>query len=191
VGSIVNFEDGKTMRKIGIIAADAARARFITAQILEDVAFEGSPKLLEHAAVVNPLGKLSEQEKFSDRESRKPSGAGPRGALPVTDDHRAAHQLEEERRFARLILEAADGFIQAERPSQLLLLAGPQLLGVLRRELGSQRWGKLEVQELAHDLSGRSLPELREILTRRGLLPKAELPRGGVYRPRGQEPSTR
>lgn len=179
------------MKKIGIIAADAARARFITAQLLDDVAFEGSPNLVEHSAVINPLGKLSEHEKFSDRESRKPSGAGPRGALPVTDDHRAGHQLEEERRFARLIFEAAEQFIQAERPSQMLLVAEPQLLGVLRRESNWQRWGNLEVKELAQDLSGRSLPELREVLTRRGLLPKPELPRGGVYRPRGQEPSTR
>src|SRR4051812_47931364 len=106
------------MKKIGIIAADGSRARFITAQLIDDddIAFEGSPKLLEHAAVTNPLGELRAREKFSDRESRKPSGAGPRGALPVTDDHRDSHQLEEERRFIRLLLEHADRFIQAERP---------------------------------------------------------------------------
>jgi protein required for attachment to host cells len=179
------------MRKVGIIAADGSRARFITAQLSDDVSFEGSPKLLEHPALVNPLGELNEREKFSDRESRKPSGAGPRGAQPVSDDHRESHQLEDKRRFVRLILEAADRFIQAEGPSRLLLLAEPQLLGVLRGESSPQRWGKLEVQELAQDLSGKSLSELREVLTRRGLLPEPELPRGGVYRPRGQEPSTR
>jgi len=179
------------MKQICIIAADGSRARFISAQLIDDIAFEGSPKLVEHEAVVDPLGELPEREKFSDRESRKPSGAGPKGALPVTDDHRDSHQIEDTRRFVRLILQAADRFIQAERPYRLLLLAEPQLLGVLRSELSPQRWGELDVQHLALDLSGKSLTELRDVLTRRGLLPKPELPRGGMYRPRGQEPSTR
>jgi protein required for attachment to host cells len=179
------------MEKIGIIAADGSRARFITAQLIDDIAFEGSPRLVEHAAVNNPLGELPEREKFSDRESRKPSGAGPKGALPVTDDHRDSHQIEDERRFIRLLLEEADRFIQTERPDRLLLLAEPHLLGLLRGELSRQRWGKLKVEELPQDLSWQSLPELREVLTRRRLLPQPQLPRSGVYRPRGQEPSTR
>ena len=56
------------MRKIGIIAANGSRARFITAQIGDDLSFEGSPKLIEHEEVINPLGARPAREKFSDRD---------------------------------------------------------------------------------------------------------------------------
>jgi protein required for attachment to host cells len=179
------------MSKIAIIAADGSRARFITAEVLEDPDFEGSPRLTEHATLENPLGELPSRENFSDRPSRKPSGAGPKGALPATDDHRERHEMEDDRRFAQRILEAADRFVETELPNRLLLIAGPRLLGVLRGELSAQRWSNVEVQDVAQDLSGQSLPELRDVLLRRGLLPKARLPRGGIFRPAGQEPSTR
>ena len=176
------------MTTVGIITADAARARFITAEILDDADTEGSPRLLEHAALENPLGEARQREEFSDRPSRKPSGAGPRGALPATDDHRERHEQEDERRFAQRIIEEAQRFVSANHPSTLVIAAGPRLLGVLRKELGDRRWQGLEVHELGEDLSGQPLPKLRDALTRRGLLPEPRLPRAGVFRPRGGAP---
>lgn len=176
------------MAKVGIITADAARARFITAEILEDSDTEGSPRMLEHATLDNPLGESRQRDEFSDRPSRKPSGAGPRGALPATDDHRERHEQEDERRFAQRIVEEAQRFVAAHHPGTLVLAAGPRLLGVLRKELGERRWQGLEVHEFADDLSSHPLPKLRDALTRRGILPESRLPRAGVYRPRGQEP---
>jgi protein required for attachment to host cells len=179
------------MDKIGIIAADRARARFITAEVLDDTEFEGNPRLTERDVLANPLAELPPRANYSDRPSRKPSGAGPKGALPATDDHRERHEIQDERRFAQRILEAADRFVQAERPSRLLLLAEPHLLGLLRGELSPQRWSNVEVQDVAQDFSNHSLPELRDVLTRRGILPEPQLPRAGIYRPRGQEPTAR
>ena len=176
------------MTKVGIITADAARARFITAEILDDQDNEGSPRLLEHAALDNPLGERRQREEFSDRASRKPSGAGQRGVSPATDDHRERHEQEDERRFAQRIVEEAQRFVSTHHPATLVLAAGPRLLGVLRKEVGDRQWHGLELHELADDLSGQPLPKLRDALARRGILPESRLPRAGVYRPRGQVP---
>jgi protein required for attachment to host cells len=182
---------GTTMAKLGIITADGARARFITAETVADPDFEGNPRLTEHGNLVQPLRDVRQRDEFSDRPSRKPAGAGPRGAGPVTDDHRDRHDAEDERRFAREVAEAMPGFVRDEGLTRVLLVATPRLLGVLRAQLDASFLRGIELQELALDLSGKSLPELRQVLTNRGFLPEPQLPRGGVFRPRGQEPSTR
>jgi protein required for attachment to host cells len=177
--------------KIGIVAVDGARARFITAEVVDDPDFEGNPRLMEHDNVVNPLGVMPARETFSDRPSRKPSGAGPAGAGPVSDDHRDRHEAEDERRFARQVVEAAQRFIGEQRLARLILAAGPRSLGVLREPCETLRSGGVDLIELPLDLSAKSLPQIRDVLVKRELLPTPELPRGGVFRPRGQEPSTR
>src|SRR5688572_2353594 len=120
------------------MTADGGRARFITAEVLEDTSLEGSPKLLEHDTLAHPLGAKPAREVFSDRASRKPSGAGPRGAGPVTDDHRERHEEEDQRRFARQMLDAAERFVNEQRPKRLVILAAPRLLGLLRGELSTR-----------------------------------------------------
>jgi protein required for attachment to host cells len=179
------------MAKLGIITADGARARFITAEVVPDPDLEGNPRLTEQANLVHPLRDVPAREEFSDRPSRKPSGAGPRGAGPVTDDHRDRHAAEDERRFARDLVLAGLRFVAEHGLTRVVLAATPRLLGVLRDQLGSRALGGVEVLELPLDLSGMSLAQVREALTRRGMLPEPQLPRAGVFRPRGQEPTSR
>lgn len=180
-------------KRIGIVAADGARARFITAEVVDDPAFEGNPRLMEHDNVVHPPGLLPQREVFSDRPSRKPSGAARVGAGggPVTDDHRERHEVEDGRRFAKQVAEAAERFAREQNLTQLVLAAGPRSLGILREPLAPLNASGVDVVELPLDLSTQTLPQLREVLVKRGLLPAPELPRGGVFRPRGQEPLTR
>jgi Protein required for attachment to host cells len=175
--------------RIGIVTADGGRARYITAEVVDDPDIEGNPRLLEHDNVVNPTGVLPARERFRDRPSRKPSGAGPHGAGPVTDDHRARHELEDERRFAREVVDTLARFATDHGLTQLVLAAGPRSLGVLRANLDSVRARNVDLVELSLDLSTKSLPQIREVLVRRGLLPEPVLPRSGVFRPRGQAPA--
>lgn len=179
------------MAKIGIIVADGARARFITAEIIQDPGFEGSPRMVEHDNVVHPLGDLPAREEFSDRMTRRVAGPGRFAAGPVMDDHRDRHELEDDRRFARSVIDSAEHFVSEQRPTRLVLTAAPRLLGVLRSQIDPKRWNGLDVVELSLDVSGKSLHEIREVLTLQGLLPEPELPRAGVFRPRGQAVSTR
>ena len=181
------------MSKLGIITADGARARFIGAEVVSDPDFEGNPRLTEHDNLVHPLRDVPAREEFSDRPSRKPAGAGPHNAGPVTDDHRDRHAAEDERRFARELASAIPRFISQHGFDRVVLAATPRLLGVLRGELdrAALSKGNIQLQELPLDLSSQSLPQLRETLTKRGLLPEPQLPHGGVFRPRGQEPAVR
>jgi protein required for attachment to host cells len=179
------------MDKLGIIVADGRRGRFITVEVLDDTSAEGSPRLREHESISNPEGGQPARNRFSDRPSRKPAGAGPLGAGPASDDHRERHQAEDDRRFVRELIEAADRFARSERPKRLVVCAAPRLLGLWRDQLQPNRWNGMPVIELAEDQAGRSLEQIRESLTRRGLLPQPKLPRAGVYRPSGQEPSSR
>jgi protein required for attachment to host cells len=142
--------------------------------------------MVEHDNVVNPLGHVKSRDEFSDSMSRKPSGGGPSGAMPLTDDHRDRHELEEDRRYARRVLEAAERFVKEQQPQRLVLSASPGLLGVLRSELDPRRLGSLDLTELPQDVSNQSLSQIRGVLTKRGLLPEPVVPSAGVYRPRGQ-----
>ena len=159
--------------------------------MVDDPALEGNPRLIEHDNVVNPLGTLPAREAFSDRPNRKPSGGGPAGAGPVTDDHRERHEAEDERRFAKLTADAAQHFARAQGLTRMVLAAGPRTLGALREAFAASTGNDIERVELPLDLSAKALPQIRDALVQRGLLPAPELPRAGVYRPRGQEPSTR
>jgi len=176
------------MSKLGIIIADGARARFITAEVVEDPDLEGSPRLTEHGNLVHPIRDVPEREEFSDRPSRKPAGAGPHGAGPATNDHRERHAAEDERRFAQSMLEAIPRFARDHELRRVVLAATPRLLGVLRGQLDPTALRAIQLEELALELSGSSLSQIREVFTKRGILPEPQLPRAGVFRPHGQGP---
>lgn len=175
--------------KFGIVAADGGRARFIIAEVFDDPDLEGNPRLVEHDNVVNPLGVMAERDRYTDRPSRKPSGGGPRGSGSATDDHREGHDAEDERRFVRDVLGTLTRFSKENGIDRLVLAAGPRLLGAVRPQLDSVKACGLEVVELSLDLSSKSLPQIRDVLVRRGLLPKPDLPRASIWRPQGQPQS--
>lgn len=174
------------MTKTGIIVADGARARFITFELPDDQDLDGGARCTEHAKLDNPDGHAPPRELFSDRPSRKPSGLT--GSGHRSDDHRERHELENERRFVDRLIEEAERFVQQQGVGRLILAAEPQLLGMLRSQMNSaaKQWSRLELIELRQDLSGLSLQNIRERLTREGHLPVTAPPRGSVFRPRGQ-----
>lgn len=176
------------MHETGIIVVDRSRARFITVTP-GDPDLEGGPKLEEQRDLVNPAGELSERELYSDRTGLL-HGA-PSGAAHASDDHRARHTEETERRFAAAVIDEARRFAVEHGLSRIVLLAGPKLLGVLRGKLDRSGFRDVEMIELGEGFAGQPLQEIRDALCRRGVLPEARTPRGAVYRPRGQEPALR
>lgn len=177
------------MPKTGIVVADGARARFLTLQPEDDLAPERGPRLIEHLDLTNPEGELPARELFSDRGGRM--HGSPSGSAHGSDDHRAQHRAEYERRFVRRLLDEAQRFAREHGLEQLVLAAAPSLLGVLRPELERSTPPGVGVVELPENLVRHSLADVREILTRQGLMPKSRAPAGGLYRPRGQPPAMR
>jgi protein required for attachment to host cells len=177
------------MPKTGIVVADGARARFLTLQPADELTPERGPRLIEHLDLSNPEGDLPERELFSDRGGRM--HGSPSSSAHGSDDHRAQHRVEYERRFARRLLDEARRFGREQGLNQLVLAAEPTLLGLLRPELEKQPLPGISVVELAENLVRHSLVDVSNILTRQGLMPKSRSPAGGTYRPRGQPPALR
>lgn len=177
------------MPKTGIVVADGARARFLTIQPTDELAPERGPRLLEHLDLTNPEGDLPERELFSDRGGRM--HGSPSGSAHGTDDHRAQHRVEMERRFVRRLLDEAQRFARDQGLNQLVLSAEASLLGVLRPELERMAMPGVSVVELPENLVRHSLAALTDVLTLRGVMPKSRAATGGLYRPRGQPPAMR
>ncbi len=175
------------MPKTGIVVADSARARLFTLQPADELTPERSPGLIEHLDLTNPEGELPERELFSDRGGRKHGARSSHGA----DDHRAEHRAEYDRRFVRRLLEEAQRFAREQTLNQLVLVAEPSLLGLLRPEIERQPLPGVSVLEVPENLVRHSLADMIDLLTRHGIMPKSRAPAGGLYRPRGQPPAMR
>lgn len=115
---------------MGSATVGDARVRFISAEVADGIDVEGNPRLVERDNVVNPSGVMADRETFRDRATREPSGGGPHGAGPVSDDHREGSRAEDERRFARDVVARVRSFARAQGIGRLVLAAGPRLLGV-------------------------------------------------------------
>ena len=177
------------MPRTGIIVADGARARFLTLQPTDELSPERGPRLIEHLDLVNPEGDQQERELFSDRGGRMHGSPG--GAAHGSDDHRAQHRSEYERRFVRRLLDEAQRFAREQGLNQLVLAAEPSLLGVLRPELERSALSGVGVVELPENLVRHSIAAMTDILAKQGLMPRSTAPTGGLYRPRGQPPALR
>jgi protein required for attachment to host cells len=177
------------MTKTCIIVADGARARFITLEIPLEPSIDGGARLIERDDLVNPEAEAPQHGLLRDRSGRgHGSQNGPAHAL---DDHREQHLQEVQRRYARRLVERAERLVTEYGATGLILAAEPRLLGVLRAELGARRLSGVEVRELSENLSRRPLGDIQTSLAARGLIPAAQAPELGVFRPRGQAPAWR
>ncbi len=171
------------MTKTCIVIADGIRARFISVDAPTDVDLDGGPRLVEHRDLVNPEGDLPERELHSDRSGR--AHGAPGGSAHGLDDHHG-QRAERSRRFAQRVAEAIEHFVVEQEARHLLLVAPPRLLGYLRPAMDRKRLAGVSVTDIGEDLSRMPLQELQEVLAARGLVPVKQVPRGAVFRPRGQ-----
>jgi protein required for attachment to host cells len=157
-------------RKTCVVVADGGRARFFTQT--GEVNLNGSMRLREVEDMTNPEGLLRGSQLFSSTSGGR--NRAPNGGYYGTDDHRAGHLLELERRFARSVADAIKNFIRREAPHKLVLAAAPTLLGLLRRHLPAVIPAKVRVIELAEDLSRHTPSNIQAVLVRRGALSNAQ-----------------
>lgn len=163
------IEKGTIMHRIAIVVADASRARIFTyeAGALEQP--NGTPPLREWIDLVDPERRLRPSQVFSD--SRPGSSSAPHGPSFAVDDHRDAHTDETDRRFAGAIVNHL-GDVLAEHPSrEVVIVASPNMLGLLRKDTADLPRLGMEVHELALDLTRETPSRLHDHLAERGLLP--------------------
>jgi protein required for attachment to host cells len=161
------------MNPILVVVADGAKARFFA---LEEKEFAGGgfrPHLIENEALVNPEQRLPGQQLWSGTESQAGHFQEGKSQAHSYDDRRRDHEIEFERRFAQSITEQILSQTQTRQLRNLLLIAEPQFLGVLREVLIPALPKTLKLRELDKNLSHLKPQELHQYLANRHLLAHA------------------
>jgi protein required for attachment to host cells len=157
------------MSRVLVTTINGATARFFTLESAALPEAESDLKLVEHEGIINPERGLSGGALWTDAKSGRNRGAG--GQSHSYDDHRQNHRLEFGRRFAQSIATQLLHLIQAHHIQHLILVAEPQILGLMREAYASLLPKQLKVNELARDLCHFKSQELHEYLTGKGQLP--------------------
>lgn len=139
------------MTHVCILVADDAQARFF--MVVESADAPRGVRLQEIARLVNPEARMH--------------GGGSQGVSGARREH---HRLERERRFSALIVERAAKLVEKCRGGRMLVIAEPQLLGLLREPLRHALRSEIRLDELARDYSALSISELERVLVHQGLI---------------------
>jgi protein required for attachment to host cells len=119
-----------------IVAADASRARVLQVR--------GPQRLVEIDNLLNPDARLQDREINTDARGRFPGGN------TGEDEVGAVEHLEEA--FARRVGDYLDKARTEHRYDELVLVAPPKFLGMMRKSLGKEVQ-KLVANQLPKDLS--------------------------------------
>lgn len=155
------------MSKYIVAAIDGTKARFLTLEPGELGA--PGPKAIEHEGLANAAQEMQGQELWSSSKTGRNRGVG--GQAHSYDDGREHHMIEFERRFAQAIATRIVELAQMHQAHQLILVAEPQILGLMREALAPVLPKTLKMSELAKDLCHFKPHELHEYLASRELLP--------------------
>jgi protein required for attachment to host cells len=163
------------MSEYCVVVADGSRARFFSLDPVDFPEVEGGPRLTEQADIINPERDLPQRELFSSAKTiRSRPALG--GSTHGVDDHRAQHEDEFERRFARQVAAEAVRIAQANKSRYVVLAAQPRMLGFLRQEIDVVLKNGMVVRELGKDLSKLSATQVHDHLAKDQLLPPRKRP---------------
>lgn len=158
------------MNHYSIIVAGGSRARFFTLEAAEFPEMESSPRLVEQKDLINPETKAHDGTLWSETKTgrNRAPGGGPAHGY---DDHRAQHEDEFERRFARDIAEEATRLVKSNNTRHVILVAQKRMLGFLRGAIDPLLKAGVHIEEFAKDLCKLPPQDLHEHLSRENLLP--------------------
>lgn len=146
-----------------VVVADAARARLYTFQRDDEVA----PEFSERVDLLNPERRLRPSEVHSD--TRPGTAHAPTGLSFTVDDHRDAHQVESDRRFASEINRELSKLLGETGYRNAIIVATHRMLGHLRAAYAQP--ATVALHELTLDLTHEPTPALHDRLSALGLLP--------------------
>jgi protein required for attachment to host cells len=130
-----------------IVAADSSRARFLQVA--------GRQRLDEIETLVNPEGRLNDRELTTDANPRL---HGPGGMSAREEPSAVDHAVE---MFSKRISDYLEKARTDHRYDQLVLVAPPKFLGLMRRELGKEV-EKLVLDEVPKDLAWFNAREIEK-----------------------------
>jgi protein required for attachment to host cells len=138
------------MANTWIVAADASRARVLQVA--------GPQRLVEVDNLLNPEGRLEDREINTDARGRFSGGHTGEDNVGA-----AEHRTE---LFAKRLGDYLDKARTQQRYDELVLVAPPKFLGMIRKELGKEV-EKLVADQVPKDLSWFNTRELESYFTQR------------------------
>jgi protein required for attachment to host cells len=138
---------------IWIVAADAGRARIFSALPVGGT-------LEELVDLLNPQVRLEDHVALSDRRGHVTQGPG--GIGHSFEPRETLHE-HVAKAFAKDVCHLLDAAQREHRMRRLYLIAAPQFLGLLRKNLDPAT-RKLVIQEHAADLSRHAVADIRSSL---------------------------
>ena len=159
-------------RNVCVLVADAARARLLVLDA--EAAGGGAPttRLVEIQKLSNPLLRALDAEAVSDSGTGRRGGA--RTPLHSTPDHRDHRRRGAERHFAAIAAEEAAGVWRRYPSCEVVVVAPPVMLGLLRPAIERQLRAKdrVTIHEVAGDHTKLSAAMLHDLLAGSGLIPE-------------------
>lgn len=141
------------MTRLRIVVADQAQAIFY-----DSTSLRAAPR--EVARISDPAARLHDRDLVSDRPGRSyESVGGARHAIEREDGPRHRESV----RFARRIARRLDAARRKDEFEQLIVVAGPPFLGLVREELSRPTRARV-VHEIRKDLVHSPVEALRRHL---------------------------
>ena len=160
------------MGKFAVAVINGTQARFFTLDSAASSEYESSPNLLEHEGLVDSTKELHGQELRAHTKTGRNRGTS--GQAHSYDDHRQNHELEFEKRFANKINGAMLNLIKTHQAKHLILVAEPQILGMMREAMTDSLFKKLNIYEVAKDICHLKSNQIHDYLAKKELLPPCQ-----------------
>ena len=157
------------MNQAIVAVLDGTKARFFILETAEFPEYESGPNLIEHEGLLNSEKERQGQDLWANTKTGCNRGSA--GQAHGYDDHRQNHMIEFERRFAQKIATNIAHLARVHQAQRVLLIAEPQILGLMRETLIPVLPKTLELSELAKDLCQLKPSELQGYLANKKLLP--------------------
>lgn len=152
-----------------VAVINGTKARFLTLHPVEFDEYESGPNLVEHKGLVSVEKEMQGQELWANTKTGRNRGTS--GQAHGYDDHRNRHMVEFERRFAQMIVRHIADLTKTHGVRNLILVAEPQILGILRETVVGGLNRQLTITEVTKDLFRLNIKELHDYLAKRSLLP--------------------
>ena len=141
------------MKSIMIVVADSTCARIFTAD-------SASSPLIEIETLAHPEGRLHDRDITSDLPGKGLGGTGSGGHAYQSETDPKQYELAE---FAKRVAGHLNIACNANKSSDLLIVAAPAFLGELRTQLSNEAKNKI-VLELNKNLARHSAEDIRKHL---------------------------
>ena len=160
------------MAKFVVVVIGGTSARFFSLDSASASSYESSPNLLEQEVLSDSTKELHGQELWANLKTGLNRSSN--GQAHSYDDHRQSHEREFEKRFAQKISSALLKLIKAEQARQLILVAEPKILGMMREAMTDKLFKTLNIQELAKDICHFKVNQIHDYLAKKELLPACQ-----------------